>query len=267
MAETYNIVVITGPTATGKTALAVELAKRFNGEIISADSRQVYEHLDIGSGKDLAEYGDVPYHLIDIVPPGGEFHLKAFCDLARQTIREISDRGKLPIICGGTALYIHALLKSYDLNGDAPCEDFQLKSLTLGVLYPRIEVRKRIEQRLDARLQNGLIAEIEQLHNVYNMSWEQLEFLGLEYRDVAKFVQKETTFDQMRSTLLCNIRQFAKRQDIFFRKMEKEGVNIYWLERGNSHQAAALISNFLAGIPLPPPEFQLKDHKNPPTRD
>ena len=84
MPKKFNVVVVTGPTATGKTALAVELARRWNGEVISADSRQVYQHLDIGSGKDLQEYGEIPYHLIDIVPPGGSYHLKQFTVDARR---------------------------------------------------------------------------------------------------------------------------------------------------------------------------------------
>ena len=98
MPKKFNVVVVTGPTATGKTALAVELARRWNGEVISADSRQVYQHLDIGSGKDLQEYGEIPYHLIDIVPPGGSYHLKQFTVDARNAIRDIDARGKLPVI-------------------------------------------------------------------------------------------------------------------------------------------------------------------------
>ena len=113
-----KIAVITGPTATGKTALAVTLAKDFNGEIISADSRQVYRGMDIGSGKDLAEYGDIPFHLIDVADPATDtWTLFDFCRQAFDAIADIAARGKFPIICGGTALYIHALLKNYNLPG------------------------------------------------------------------------------------------------------------------------------------------------------
>lgn len=262
MAETYNIIAITGPTATGKTALAVELAKKYNGEIVSADSRQVYKYLDIGSGKDIEEYGNVPYHLIDIMPPNGKYHLKAFCDDARAAIQDIASRGKLPIVCGGTPLYLHALLKDYDLYGDA-VSDIKLNALTMGVLFPRLTVRKRIELRLDERLNNGLIEEIQELHETHKMSWEELEFLGLEYRDVSLYLQGVMTLEEMRNTLLRNIRQFAKRQDIFFRKMEREGVDIYWLPKGSRPQAVSLIDRFLAGEELPPPEFRLKDFHNP----
>lgn len=317
MPEKFNTVVVTGPTATGKTALAVELARKWNGEVVSADSRQVYQHLDIGSGKDLQEYGEVSYHLIDIVPPGGNYHLKQFTVDARNAIRNISSRGKLPVICGGSALYIHALLKNYALPGEAPDEDerriidatplaelqeelrrldpefyasfadrdnfnrvrraveirrrpspgdpveMELNALVLGVRFPRNVVHERIEARLDTRLNSGLIEEVESLHREYGMSWEALEFLGLEYRCVAEYLQGKSEYDEMRFKLLCQIRQFAKRQDIFFRKMEREGIDIYWLPEGDRQMANRLIAAFLNGEPLPEPEFRLKDFINP----
>lgn len=317
MNEKLKFIVITGPTATGKTALAVELARRFGGEVVSADSRQVYRHLDIGSGKDLAEYGEVPYHLIDIVPPGGSYHLKAFCDDARRAVADICSRGRLPVICGGSALYLHAFLKNYALPGAAPesgiraeldalslgelqerlrgldpgfYEKFadrdnfnrlrraveirlapgvesapgpDMEFLAMGVLYPRCVVRERIEQRLSARLASGLIEEVQELHDRYHMSWEQLEFLGLEYRFVAEFLQGKSDLATMRRTLLDHIRQFAKRQDIFFRKMEREGVDIHWLKEGSRERAEQLTAMFVAGEPLPEPDFRLKDFANP----
>ena len=121
MNETANpvkVAVITGPTATGKTALAVTLAREFNGEIISVDSRQVYKGMDIGSGKDIEEYAEIPYHLIDIADPAADtFNLFDFCHAAYAAIADISSRNKLPILCGGTALYLTALLQSYELPG------------------------------------------------------------------------------------------------------------------------------------------------------
>ena len=113
-----KVAVVTGPTATGKTALAVKLAKQFNGEIISVDSRQVYKGLDIGSGKDIEEYENVPYHLIDIADPAKEvYNLARFCRDAFAAIDDITRRGRLPILCGGTALYLLALLDGYTLPG------------------------------------------------------------------------------------------------------------------------------------------------------
>ncbi len=110
-----NLLVLLGPTASGKTHLAVQAARHLDGEIISADSRQVYRGLDIGSGKDLEEYGAIPYHLIDVVDPGYEFSLFDFVQAFGRSFREISGRGRLPILCGGTGLYLDAVLQGYEL--------------------------------------------------------------------------------------------------------------------------------------------------------
>lgn len=110
------MITILGPTASGKTSLAVEVAKRVNGEIISADSRQVYRRMDIGTGKDLCEYGDVPYHLIDILEPGTKYNLFQYQQDFYDVYQDILKRGKRPILCGGTGLYIEAVLKGYQLS-------------------------------------------------------------------------------------------------------------------------------------------------------
>ncbi|MFA6513854.1 MAG: tRNA (adenosine(37)-N6)-dimethylallyltransferase MiaA [Patescibacteria group bacterium] len=115
-----KIVVILGPTASGKTSLGVKLATRFNGEIISADSRQVYRGMDIGTGKDLAEYSigrkKISYHLIDIIQPNTKFNLARYQKLAFKTITDILERKKLPIIVGGTGLYLQAIVDNYQLS-------------------------------------------------------------------------------------------------------------------------------------------------------
>ena len=108
-------IIVTGPTATGKTALAVALAERFNGEIISVDSRQLFRHMDIGSGKDLAEYGNTPYHLIDCADPGESYDLFCYMRDARQALEDISSRGRLPVLCGGSVMYLNALVHGYKL--------------------------------------------------------------------------------------------------------------------------------------------------------
>ena len=279
-----KVAVITGPTATGKTALAVQLAGEFNGEIISVDSRQVYRGMDIGSGKDLSEYGDIPYHLIDIADPATEtFNLFDFCHASCDAIAEITSRGKLPILCGGTALYLTALLKGYELPGGKLPErqsghprvrqqgnipaftmPFQLDALVMGVLYPRKTVRARIEKRLDDRLANGMIEEIKQLH-ASGVPFEKLEFFGLEYREIACYLQNKCSYDEMRITLLNRIRQFAKRQDIFFRKMEREGIPIYWLAEGRDPNPRNLLSTFIKGGVLPEIGFRLCEHQNGPS--
>ena len=312
-------IIVTGPTATGKTRLAVFLAKRFNGEIISADSRQLYRYLDIGTGKDIEEYGvgaeAVPYHLIDIVEPDVEYNLMRFCQDAPNAIADIHARNKLPIIAGGTPLYIDSLLSEYELHGGATDKNLRtsLKQLEipelleiikkesptdwevlqngsnknrivraiekvrvastedpvalapetewliLGVYFHRKDVHKRIEMRLDQRLENGMVEEVEQLHEEYGLSWERLEFLGLEYRYLAYFLQKQLTFDEMRNQLLIKIRQFAKRQDIWFRKMERAGHTIHWIPQGDQEKATSLVKKFLDDQQLPNPEIRISE--------
>ena len=280
MNEKVKIIALTGPTATGKTALAVKLAREFNAEIISVDSRQVYRGMDLGTGKDLAEYEEIPFHLIDIADPAAEeYNLSCFCHDAFQAIADITSRGKLPLLCGGTPLYMTAILKSYRLPGGAlphhssglPRErqnpdgefsfvpPFEIEPLVLGVYFPRKTVHERIEKRLDARFAAGMCNEVKKLHEEQGVSWEKLEFFGLEYREISRYLQGAATFDEMRYTLLCRIRQFAKRQDIFFRKMEREGIPLRWLNEGNMQEAQELISRFLNGKELPEITFRMSE--------
>ncbi len=312
-----KIVVVTGPTATGKTALTVKLANCFAGEIVSVDSRQVYRGMDIGTGKDLAEYQfkgrAVPYHLIDIADPDYAYNLMEFCLDARCAVKKISAAGHLPILSGGSAMYLNAFLSGFSLPGAPPDEakrrelrsktvaeldellkttspeafaqlkdhnnrtrllraleksrapgrvpelpPVKFESLILGVYFPRKTVHQRIESRLDARLRAGMIEEVEKLHND-GVSWKRLDFLGLEYRYVAEYLRGKTTYGDMRDKLLIKIRQFAKRQDIWFRKMEREGHVIHWLPGGDFEQAKGLVNNFLAGEALPEPTIRIKD--------
>lgn len=308
--------IVTGPTACGKTRLAVALAQRLDGEIVSADSRQVYQGMDIGTGKDLDEYswagGKVPCHLVDVVAPEEDFHLFRYLELAGGALAEIARRGRLPIVAGGTVLYLKALLDGYHLEGGAPDDALraELSSLPLSELtarlrqeaspellartdltqarrviralevsrsaraiggrplvtgplilapyYPRAEIRERIARRLDERLQHGLIEEVQRLRE-HGLSWERLDWFGLEYRYVAQYLQGQLTLAGMREELLCRIRQFAKRQDIWFRKLERSGHVIHWLPEGRLEDAWPLVGVWLAGRPLPAPELRLDD--------
>ena len=280
MSEKVKIIAITGPTATGKTALAVRMAQLFDGEIISVDSRQVYRFMDLGTGKDMEEYGSTPVHLIDIADPWRDtYNLSLFCRDAFAAVTDITSRGKLPILCGGTALYLDALLKGYRLPGgqlperqkgtarstadyEAPpsfTPPFELAPLVIGVLFDRSTVRERIEKRLDARFEAGMIEEVRKLHDEMNVSYEKLEFFGLEYREIAFYLQGKCSFEEMRQSLLDKIRQFAKRQDIFFRKIERSGQKIYWCREGREPDPAKLIRTFLEGGTLPPVTFKLSD--------
>ncbi len=278
MAEIIKTVVVTGPTATGKTALAVRLARKFNGEIVSVDSRQVYRGMDLGTGKDLEEYGEIPYHLIDVADPAREeYNLARFCRDAHTAIAAIAGRRRLPILCGGTALYLAALLDGYRLpGGKLPRRDsglprvrqnpsaeesylppFQLNPLLLAVYYPREEVHARIEARLDSRLADGMVDEVRRLHEERLVSYETLDSFGLEYREIARYLRRECSLLEMRNRLLYRIRQFAKRQDIFFRKLEREGHEIYWLRGGREPSPEELIERFLRDDPLPPVPFRM----------
>ena len=308
--------IVTGPTASGKTHLAVELSRRFNGEIVSADSRQVYRGLDIGTGKDLEEYGSgadaVPYHLIDIVEPNEEFHLFKYLDVARNALLDITSRGRLPVVAGGSVLYVKALLDGYDQNGGAPNAELRAEletlpldtliemlrkeaspalfqrtdmtqkrrvirsielarfgetvkpvpliddSLVIAPFFDRKTIHARIEKRLDERLAAGMLEEVQHLHE-QGMSWERMDWLGLEYRFAAKALTGELTVPQMRDMLLAHIRQFCKHQDGWFRKLERDGRRIHWIREGNLEEAAALVAKWLAGEPLPEPTIRLNN--------
>lgn len=283
------LLIILGPTASGKTRLAVNLAAELDGEIISADSRQVYRGMDIGTGKDLSEYqyaGQViPYHLIDIRKPGEKYNVNEFKEGFFEVFEDISARKRLPILCGGTGMYIHSLLQQQDhtaIPADeslrarlAHCDIQQLRSLLLEYpdelvrkadqsshkrliraieigeflkvhplmikerpvfnpvvigLTSDIELRKkRIYERLEARLDAGLITEVKILLE-NGVPRETLEYYGLEYKFVSWHLHNELTLAQLKEKLLTAIYQFAKRQMTFFRKMEKDGVVIHWFE-------------------------------------
>ncbi|MGW8313142.1 MAG: tRNA (adenosine(37)-N6)-dimethylallyltransferase MiaA [Desulfuromonadales bacterium] len=280
-----NMIVVLGPTASGKTRLAVASARHLNGEIVSVDSRQVYRGLNIGSGKDLDEYGEIPYHLIDIVDPGYEFSLFDFVRAFNQAFQQIIERNRLPILTGGTGLYLDAVLRGYELRevGEDPELRRELKlfsheqlqarllelrpeqhntsdlddrcrliraieiaageqrnevrplpvpqssSLVFGLRWPRNLLRQRITSRLKQRLENGLIEEVAELH-ASGISWETLDFYGLEYRFVARYLQGCLSRNDLFQKLNSAIHQFAKRQETWFRRMERQGIDIHWLD-------------------------------------
>lgn len=289
-----NLIAIIGPTASGKTDLAVLLASEIGAEIISADSRQVYRGMNIGTGKDLDSYrlGEkvIPYYLIDIVDPDYEFNVFEYQKLFFQHFSEIISRGIIPILVGGTGLYVESILKKYQMV-EAP-EDLpfrntlekkdtlslieqldklnpnlhnttdlldrgriiraieiaersknamhhptkpNIKPVVVGVHWSRAILRQRITQRLKRRLANGMIDEVKHLHQV-GVSWKRLNAFGLEYRYIGQYLQGKTTYDDMFEILNTKIHQFAKRQDTWFRRMERQGIVINWIE-GSDYQA------------------------------
>ncbi|MGB9698966.1 MAG: tRNA (adenosine(37)-N6)-dimethylallyltransferase MiaA [Thermodesulfobacteriota bacterium] len=289
----FNLLVILGPTASGKTKVGVKVAQALNGEIISADSRQVYRGMDIGTGKDLKEYGSVPYHLIDIVDPGYEFSVFEFQRLFFKTFTEIQKRGHLPILVGGTGLYIDSVLRAYQMvevplnpalrqelsslsneelaerlkkvnpklhnttdlldrerllraieiselgqNKNGPSFP-EIRPLVFGIRWPREILKQRINLRLTERLRQGMVEEVERLQQK-GISLERLESYGLEYRFIAKYLKGELTFDEMEEKLRHAIHQFTKRQMTWFRRMERMGINIHWVDGGADPAQAIL---------------------------
>ncbi|MDR0365090.1 MAG: tRNA (adenosine(37)-N6)-dimethylallyltransferase MiaA [Bacteroidales bacterium] len=282
------MIVVLGPTATGKTAVATHLAYKIDGEIISADSRQVFRGMNIGTGKDLNEYvvngKSIPYHLIDIAEPGEEYSVFQFQQDFLSAWSNIRNRKKTVILCGGTGFYIESVLKQYQLAPvpNNPILRYDLESIStekliailssmrtlhnttdiedrkrlmraieietyyqehpemitqfpeidamiFGISFERGIVRDRITQRLHQRLNEGMIEEVKCLLQ-QGVSPEKLIFYGLEYRYLMQYIMEKINYDEMFRLLNTAIHQFAKRQMTWFRKMEREGINIQWID-------------------------------------
>ena len=234
-----DLVAVIGPTASGKTRYAVRLAERLGGEIISADSRQVYRGMDIGTGKDLAEYGAIPYHLIDIAEAGTQYNVWQFQQDFARAWADIRSRGAVPILCGGTGMYVNAVTRGYDFSEKVPLSaaregntsraDLPQRPFFIGTLVDRDTRNARIDARLDARLQEGMVDEIRGLLE-RGVPAEALISYGLEYKFVTLYLQGELSYEQMREKLAIAIHQFAKRQMTWFRGMERSGVRIHWVD-------------------------------------
>ncbi len=229
------IITIIGPTATGKTRVAVRVAAELDGEIVSADSRQVYRRMDIGTGKDLSEYEyggrPVPYHLIDIEEPGVKYNVYRYQQEAFKAMREIQSRGKRIVLCGGSGLYVEAVLSGYRFKFQ---EDEQILSdpvpaLLFGLRGDRDLIRTRITTRLKARLDEGMIEEIKGLLDS-GVPAEILLRYGLEYKFVTLYILGEISYEEMFEKLNVAIHQFSKRQMTWFRRMERLGYDIHWLD-------------------------------------
>lgn len=286
----HPLIVILGPTASGKTKLAAKLAHAMHAEIISADSRQVYQQMNIGTGKDYDDYivqeQSIPVHLIDVVKPGSKYHVHQFQQDFEKAYSAIQQKNKTVILCGGTGLYLQSVLQQHQYTAIPVNEELRttLKSLSLDELVhyfnhqpnttfnaiadlstskrairaieinlylqnnalskkktvdlnpfiiglnPRLELRRsNIENRLLQRIQIGLIDEVEALHKS-GLSFEQLEYYGLEYKFVAQYLQGLMSKEALIEKLTIAIQQFAKRQMTYFRKMEKDGLHIHWID-------------------------------------
>ena len=227
--------VILGPTAVGKTALAARVCAQTGGEIISADSRQVYRGMDIGTGKDLADYvvdgRQVPYHLIDIVDAGARYNVALYQKAFQQAYDDIRRRGKIPVLCGGSGLYIEAVIKEFDFKSSPVAYQSPpvLRVLCVGLALPRELRRERITARLRQRLDNGLVEEARRLLRS-GVTVDDLLAYGLEYKYLALYLTGKLSYDEMAEQLNVAIHQFAKRQMTWFRGMERRGVPIHWID-------------------------------------
>ena len=226
-----DLLCVLGPTASGKTRYAVQLARSIgHAEILSADSRQVYCGMDIGTGKDLCEYGEVPYHLIDIVPAGSKYNIYEYQAAFADAWADVRARGCVPILCGGSGLYIESATRAYkfDRENGVPAERLPQKTFYIGTLVSREERVARIDRRLDERLEDGLIEEIQGLLD-NGIPADDLIWYGLEYKFVTQYVLGKLSYDEMHILLANAIHQFAKRQMTWFRGMERDGVRIHWV--------------------------------------
>lgn len=298
-----DLVVILGPTAGGKTHFAAHLAHRYSGEVISADSRQVYREMDLGTGKDLEDYLVegllVPFHLINLVDPGYRYSLYEFQRDFLSAYNDIVDRNRVPVLCGGTGLYLESVIRGYHLVEVQPDPKFRaakeslsmeelirelgrlgplhnttditnkkrlirvleiayhtldhpvhrtnfprLNTLIIGIRYDRQTERHRITERLQRRLEMGLVEEVKTL--MERIGPEAMMFYGLEYRYVAQFCLGELSYLEMFNRLNTAIHQFAKRQMTWFRKMEKNGIDIHWIDGMlTMHQKLAIAEKLL----------------------
>ncbi len=242
-----DLICVLGPTASGKTKYAVSLAKALSeaqpvsagrpcpglcgskAEILSADSRQVYRGMDIGTGKDLGEYGDVPYHLIDLVPVGYKYNIYQYQAAFAEAWADVRRRGAIPILCGGSGLYIEAATRAYKFDKGNGVEASALPQHVyyIGTLVSREERVARIDRRLEERLQGGLVEEVRGL--LETVPADDLIYYGLEYKFVTQYVLGQLCYEDMVIGLGNAIHQFAKRQMTWFRGMERDGVVIHWV--------------------------------------
>lgn len=280
----YDLITILGPTASGKTKYAVRAAKSLDAEILSADSRQVYRGMDIGTGKDLCEYDGVPYHLIDIVDAGTKYNIFEYQRDFEKAYQDIVLRGKKAILCGGSGLYIESVTQGYKLQEVAPNPELRAelerysdqeliaklealkplhnntdydtrkrliraleiaiyqnehpavesnflpkKTKYIGINVDRDTRNFKIDKRLDQRLEEGMLAEVQTLLDS-GISPEDLIYYGLEYKFITLHLIGELSFKEMRDKLAIAIHQFAKRQMTWFRGMERRGIKIEWVE-------------------------------------
>lgn len=304
MLQKLQLLAVVGPTASGKTSLSAKIAERYIGEIISADSRQIYKGMDIGTGKDLDEYylngKKIPYHLINIITPNTDYSVYQFQKDFFKVYDIICLNKSLPILCGGTGLYIESVLLNYDLKEVSPnyrlrkklekidhntliqnlkeinielhnktdlstkkrtiraLEIARYKNLTsksienninfcvIGIKPERKLLKKNITRRLKSRLKNGLIEEVKNLLKL-ELSHDRLNYFGLEYKYIGHYLSGNLNYNDMYQKLNTAIHQYSKRQMTFFRRMEKRGIHINWINEPNMQHVERILAKYYQG--------------------
>jgi len=304
MLQKLQLLAVVGPTASGKTSLSAKIAERYIGEIISADSRQIYKGMDIGTGKDLDEYylngKKIPYHLINIITPNTDYSVYQFQKDFFKVYDIICLNKSLPILCGGTGLYIESVLLNYDLKEVSPnyrlrkklekidhntliqnlkeinielhnktdlstkkrairaLEIARYKNSTsisienninfcvIGIKPERKLLKKNITRRLKSRLKNGLIEEVKNLLKL-ELSHDRLNYFGLEYKYIGHYLSGNLNYNDMYQKLNTAIHQYSKRQMTFFRRMEKRGIHINWINEPNMQHVERILAKYYQG--------------------
>ncbi len=229
--------VILGPTGSGKTGISIELAKQLGGEIISADSRAIYKGMDIGTAKpSLEEREGIPHYGLDLVEPDERFTVADWKTYAEEKIVDIKSRGKLPIIVGGTGLYIDALVFDYHFKGPTGHKigDFEQKTCSdrtdikddfflIGIKWPPEELRKRLKQRIEQMFSKELYEEVKKLVQKYD--WDTGAMKSDIYEYAYKYMNGEMSLEEAKERCFYEDWHLAKRQMTWF----KRNPNITWL--------------------------------------
>ena len=251
------LVAIVGETASGKSALAMAVAHKFNGEIICADSRTVYKGMDIGTAKPSTEdRAAVPHHLLDVVNPDQSYNVVSFQKQTQEAIKEITEKGKLPILVGGTGLYADSVLYNLDFEAVTeernslnprhqkdrgfPSEGKELRpnTLLIGITMPKEALEERIVKRVDQMLSDGLEQEVKSLSDEYG--WDAAAMSATGYIEWRRYFEDSQTLEQTKELIIIHTRQYAKRQRTWF----KRNKSIQWVK--SSDEAVELTGKFLA---------------------
>lgn len=236
--ELPNIIAVVGTTASGKTDLAIELAKQFDGELISCDSRQMYKEMEIGANKDRS----YPHHLYDISTPDKKITVADFQEAANTVIQDILKRGKLPILVGGTALYVTAILENYQIPEGKGGPLYN--ALLIAPDMPREEIYRRVNQRVDLMMEQGLLEEVKALGEKYG--FENSAMTGHAYQQLGWYLQGKMTLEEALEETKKATRHYVKRQFTWWGKPENQPGphgHVHWVK--NTDEAKVLVKAFL----------------------